>query len=183
MAIDVDAWDWSRIVVIGTSCAGKTTLARALASHLDIPHVELDALHWLPGWRERADDQFRRLIAARTAGTRWVVDGNYRKVTMDLVWPRATVIVWLNYDFALVLRRGLWRTLRRSITAEELFAGNRESLVRALFWHDSILWWIVRTHRRRGRDYAALCAKGRHPILELKRPAEAERLLATLAPA
>ena len=127
-----DKTNWSRIVVVGTSCSGKTTLARALASRLDAPHVELDALYWLPGWRNRSDDEFRDLVAAQTAGTRWVVDGNYRRVARALLWPRASVIVWINYPLALVLWRGLRRTFRRAITAEELFGGNRESLQRAL---------------------------------------------------
>jgi adenylate kinase family enzyme len=36
----------SRVIVIGTSCAGKTMFARSLADALSCPHVELDALHW-----------------------------------------------------------------------------------------------------------------------------------------
>lgn len=172
--------DWSRIVVVGTSCAGKTTLARALASRLGVPHVELDALYWLPDWRQRPDDEFRELVAAHTAGASWVVDGNYRRVTKALLWPRASAILWLDYPFALVLWRALRRTLRRCITAEELFSGNRESLGRSLLSRDSILWWILRTHRRRRRDYGALCAEGRHPIVGLRHPADARRLLAGL---
>ncbi len=39
-----------RIAIIGNSGAGKSTLARALSKRLGIPHVELDALNWRPGW-------------------------------------------------------------------------------------------------------------------------------------
>ena len=31
-----------RVVVIGSSCAGKTTFARELAGLLNVPHIELD---------------------------------------------------------------------------------------------------------------------------------------------
>ena len=41
-----------RIVVLGTTGSGKTTVARALAQGLTIPHVELDALRWDPNWTE-----------------------------------------------------------------------------------------------------------------------------------
>ena len=35
-----------RIVVVGTSGAGKTTLARRIAALLVLPHIELDVLIW-----------------------------------------------------------------------------------------------------------------------------------------
>ena len=37
-----------RIVVIGTSGAGKTILAKRVASALNLPCIELDSLHWGP---------------------------------------------------------------------------------------------------------------------------------------
>jgi adenylate kinase family enzyme len=56
-----------RIVVIGTSGAGKTTLARRIAVRLNLPHIELDAINWQAGWRDldRHDrDEFRRRVTA-----------------------------------------------------------------------------------------------------------------------
>jgi GTPase SAR1 family protein len=40
-----------RIVVVGTSGAGKTTLARRIAAQLQLPHIELDAINWQSEWR------------------------------------------------------------------------------------------------------------------------------------
>ncbi|HHE71902.1 MAG TPA: hypothetical protein ENL34_06450 [Chloroflexi bacterium] len=37
------------MIVIGTSCSGKTTFAAQLAEALGIPHIELNRLHRLPG--------------------------------------------------------------------------------------------------------------------------------------
>ncbi len=39
-----------RVSVVGTSCSGKTTFAKNLARLLNIEHIELDAIHWLPDW-------------------------------------------------------------------------------------------------------------------------------------
>ena len=48
-----------RIHVTGNSCSGKSTLASQLASTLDVPLVELDALNWQPGWVGLADYRSR----------------------------------------------------------------------------------------------------------------------------
>jgi adenylate kinase family enzyme len=121
------AGSMNRVVVIGTSCAGKTAFARSLACALSFPHVELDALFWQPNWTPRPSEEFRKLVAQELSQGCWVTDGNYN-VVRDLVWSRATTVIWLNYVFPLVLWRALTRTVRRVMTQEELFSGNRESL-------------------------------------------------------
>lgn len=171
-----------RVVVVGTSCSGKTTLAAAIAARLGSPHVELDALHWLPDWVERPADEFRALVDEATSGERWAADGNYSRVR-DLVWGRATHVVWLNYSYPLVLWRAFSRTFRRVVTREELFSGNRESLRLALFDRESILLWVITTYHRRRRDYRQLCRSANFPgveFIELRHPRESDALLASL---
>jgi adenylate kinase family enzyme len=174
-----------RVIVVGTSCCGKTTFSTLLAEMLRCPHVQLDALHWGPNWVAKPTDEFRRLVEEAVWPARWVVDGNYR-VVRDVIWPRATAVIWLNYDFSTVFRRGLMRTLRRSLSAEELYSGNRESLRRALLSRDSILWWVISTFRQRRRQYRELLQTRPFPQLEwteLRKPLEAERFLQALRPA
>jgi adenylate kinase family enzyme len=170
----------ARVVVVGCSGSGKTTLARHLASELRVPHVELDALHWAPEWQPRPLPDFLRDADAATRGEGWVVDGNYRP-TRDVVWPRATAVVWLNFGFPTVFGRTLWRTARRVATRESLYAGNRESLWRTLTSRDSILWWVMTSYRRRRREFRALRDDGTYSHLawfELTRPRESARFLA-----
>ena len=64
-----------RIIVIGTSCSGKTTLALKLAAKFDIPHIELDQLYWLPEWKQRPADEFRPLVQEAVAAERWISCG------------------------------------------------------------------------------------------------------------
>ncbi len=130
-----DALLLSRVVVVGCSGSGKSTFARALACAWNLPWVELDGLYWGPDWQPRPEEAFLHDVDVATRGERWVVDGNYRR-TRDIVWPRATTVVWLNYRFAKVFGRSLRRTVRRSVTHEALFAGNRESLWRSFATRD-----------------------------------------------
>jgi adenylate kinase family enzyme len=171
--------DLRRVAVVGTSCAGKTTFAAALAAKLQIPHIELDALHWRVGWVPAPPEVFRQAVATATSAERWVSDGNYG-VVRDLVWGRATAVIWLDYPFATVLWRALYRTARRALLREELYSGNRETFRKALLSRDSILWWVVTTHRQRQREFPMLFEQAAFAHLEvavLKRPGDAESFL------
>ena len=61
-----------RILVIGTSCAGKTTLSRRLGAILQTPVIELDELHWDQNWQEKPDEQFARLVREATSAPAWI---------------------------------------------------------------------------------------------------------------
>lgn len=176
--------DLSRTVVIGTSSSGKTTFARNLASHLGVDHTDLDSLFWLPGWQEREDDDFRARVAAWAVRECWVVDGNYTRVR-DLLWPRATAVIWLDYPFFLVLWRSLKRTVRRAVTGEEICNGNRETLRKSFLSRDSILLWVIQTHAKNRKRYAATFEDWAYPNavkIRLKTPAEAAALLGRVKP-
>ncbi len=140
-----------RIVVIGTTCAGKTTLARILAERLHVPHIELDALYWGPGWEALPTETFRSAVVKALSGDAWTTDGNYSKAR-DIIWGRADTLVWLDYPFTVVLWRLLTRTLRRVITREVLWNNNRETWKGAFFSRDSLFVWAIQSHTRRRRQ-------------------------------
>lgn len=115
-----------RIIVIGTTGSGKTTLARAIACRLRLPHGEQDAWNHLAGWQEAPLPQFRVAVDTFTAQPGWVMDGNYSKAR-DIGWARADTLVWLDYPAQVVFWRVLTRTLRRVVGRQELWNGNRET--------------------------------------------------------
>jgi adenylate kinase family enzyme len=168
----------TRVVVVGTSCSGKTTFARRLASILGTHCFELDSLYWAPGWTRRPDFQQEVLAAAQQP--RWVIDGNYSGAR-DIIWRRCTAIVWLNYSFARVFSQALHRTMRRVVIGERLYGGNRETIGNTLFDVETPLWLVVRTHGKRRREFPELFGRpeyGHATIVQLRAPAAAETFLA-----
>lgn len=171
-----------RINVIGTSCSGKTTLARALAARLDLPYVELDALFWGPDWTPVPDDTFRARVTAAASQPRWVIDGSY-SVIRPITWGRADTVVWLDYAMPLLLSRWARRTAARIRSREECWpgTGNRESIRNALRT-DGLLFWIIRTHRpRRRRVLEALTERPDLRVVRVRSPLETQRWLDSLA--
>ncbi len=177
----------SRIVVVGTTGSGKTTVARRLAQLLGVPHIELDALNWQPNWVGLAEhdlQEFRRRVdTAVDASNDWVTDGNYR-VVRDIVWGHAANVVWLDYPLWLIMWRLFRRTVRRAWTREELWNGNRESFRKGFLSRDSLFLWALQSHSRRRREYPVLLAQPEHAHLRVFRhrwPRETERWLRRLA--
>ena len=132
-----------RVSVVGIPGAGKSTLTRRLATLLDVPSIELDALHFQPNWVVVAPEEFVERTAAVTSGEGWVVDGNYSSVQPTVVWPAADTVVWLDLSRPVVMTRLVRRTLARLITRRPLWNGNRERLANVLSWDPdrSILRW------------------------------------------
>ena len=169
-----------RIAVVGTSCSGKTTFSRQLATLLGLTHIELDSLFWTPNWVGRPVPEFCRLVEQEIATDSWITDGNFYFVR-NIVWSRATTVIWLNYSFPIVFARAISRTVRRAWTQEEVFSsGNYESFRRAFLSTDSIPLWVVRTFWRNRRDYKALQKSDKWPhlsFIELQHPKQANAFL------
>lgn len=142
--------------MVGCSGSGKTTLAAGLAARLDARHVELDAIYHQPGWTELPEEEFRRRVDEATSVGRWVVDGNYSAVH-DVVWSKADTVVWFDLPWPVVLSRTVRRTIRRVITREELWNGNREPLSNLWSFNPqkSIIAWAATRHRVYHRRYLA----------------------------
>jgi len=167
-----------RIHVVGTSGSGKTTLAKQIAAQLQMPHIEMDALHWDADWTSVSTEVFRQRLELALAGDRWVIDGNYSRVR-DLVWSRADTVVWLNYPFWLVLSRIVRRTLWRGLTRQELWNGNRESLSKT-FSQDSMILWMLKTYEKKRRQYPIWFQQpeaAHLKVVELRSPQAAETWL------
>jgi adenylate kinase family enzyme len=177
----MSTFPYQRVVVVGVTSSGKSTLAERLARRFNLYYIELDALHWEPNWRGAPLEIFRARVEEATQAERWVVAGNYHTVR-DLVWPKAEAVIWLDYPFLTVLWQLTRRTFKRWWARELLWGTNREPLWNHFkFWsNESLYKWLFQTYWRRKREYPMLLAQPEHchlTLIRLKHPRETEAWL------
>lgn len=171
-----------RVIVVGTTGSGKTTVAATLAQRCALPHIELDQLYWTEGWEPADPELFRDRIEDAITGDDWVVCGNYYTTTADITWPRADTVVWLDFPRSLVMRRVMWRTVRRVVSRRSLWNGNRETL-RGALGRESIIRWAWQSHRRNHERYGSMTTDPQFASLHwirLRSPDEVKQFLADL---
>ena len=100
-----------RVMVIGNSGTGKSTLAAGIAKHLELENISIDRdVTWLPGWIVRDMQEQRTVMASKAAGDRWVMDGTSLS-SFDLRLPRADLVLWLRAPSLFAL----WGVLSRAM--------------------------------------------------------------------
>jgi hypothetical protein len=172
-----------RLLILGRTGSGKTTLGRELAAALEVPHVELDALYFGPDLSTVPLPVLRERTRVAIAGDDWVIDGN-KSAVRDLVWPRADTVVWLDYPLAVSLwrlaRRALWRTSALKEQAATGGGGGR-SLASQLLTAAKGVLTALRSHRGQRRRYPRMFSDpaNRHlAVLRLRSPRATRRWLA-----
>jgi adenylate kinase family enzyme len=170
-----------RVNVKGISGSGKSTFAAELARRLELPYIELDALHHGPNWSEPTSEEFRERVRDAMAAVPegWVIDGNYEGKLGETVLSEADTIVWLDLPFR-TKARWLWkRSFHRIRNDVELWNGNRESWRGVLWGRDALFWWMVKGHFRHRRQWPSRFA-GDERVVRLRSVAEAKAWLGRL---
>jgi adenylate kinase family enzyme len=163
-----------RIAVIGSCCSGKTTFAAELAEILGVAHVELDALHHGPNWREASAEELQaRVDEALASLNGWVTDGNYMHKLGTRVIDEADMVVWLDLPLRTLLPRIYRRSRRRMRERVELWHPGNFETWRGIWVLSS---YTIRTHHRR-RRYWPSRFQGK-TVVRLRSSAEADAWLA-----
>jgi adenylate kinase family enzyme len=171
-----------RILIVGTTGSGKTTLGLKLSSILGIPATDLDELYWLPEWKGRPEDEFKKSVMDVIEKDTWIISGNY-SIVRDLIVARADTVIWLDYSFV----RNFWqifsRSIHRVVSQKSICNGNRETLAK-LFSKDSIMLWFFNTFHDRRRRYGEMISEWRQSgkeCIHLRSPGEAADFLTARA--
>lgn len=145
-----------RIIIIGPSGAGKTTLSMQLSELLKISHTELDSIQHQENWRPLDKEEFVARVNNIARQPEWIFCGNYfTRLGMEF-WKQADTIIWCDYSFPVVAGRLFRRTLKRTMTREELWNGNREGFYTNFFTKESILVWMLRSWNKQKKRYGKI---------------------------
>jgi adenylate kinase family enzyme len=163
-----------RILVAGTSGAGKTTLAARIGGILQITHTEIDALFHGPAWVPRAT--FMADVERLAAGPQWVTEWQYGAVR-ELLGDRADLVVWIDLPRRSVMRQVIMRTLGRQWHRKVLWNGNVEPPLRTILTDpEHVVRWAWSTHPRTASNVLQLQQRRPGlPIVRLRTRSEVER--------
>ncbi|WP_080761233.1 AAA family ATPase [Rhizobium rhizogenes] len=163
-----------RILVIGCSGGGKSTLSQKICGRLDLPYVSMDRnFFWLPGWVKRDKAEERALIAAKVAEERWLIDGTAPS-SFDLRLPRTELVLWVHMPRWLCMRGALSRAVRwLGRSRPDMAPGCRERI------DGEFLRYIWDWERKFApKVLAGLAQHGPHvPVFQLKSRGEMRQLL------
>src|SRR5690242_2520155 len=94
----------------------------------------------------RHDPEFVRQLTEVIQAKAWVIDGNYER---ERVWKRATHLVRLDYERAVIMARVISRSVLRAFLRTGLWAGSRERWRHMLHPSHPIRWALSTWERRR----------------------------------
>ena len=165
-----------KVLVIGCSGVGKTTLAARVSQKTGLPFTATDPFYWRAHWQLASTESVVHSVDEATRRPAWVLDGNFDG-QRELVWRRADTIVWLDYPLWRVLPQVVTRNLGLWLSQKPTWSGNRMTWKRA--W--SGVRHALRSHELKHRNYPAYLSEFPNVrVLRFRHPGEADAWLATL---
>jgi adenylate kinase family enzyme len=99
-----------KIIVIGSSGAGKSTFARRLGEATGLEVIHLDRLYWKPNWTETPKDEWRKTVERIVRGDSWIIDGNFGG-TLEPRFEACDTVIFLEMPPAVCVYRILKRVV------------------------------------------------------------------------
>lgn len=128
-----------RIMIIGFSGGGKSTLARKMGEILGIEPTHFDRLHWLPNWVESTREYKREMVKPVLERDRWIIDGNYRHIYWQERLELADTVIFIDVNRFTCLHQA-WKRSRiyKGKTRPDMGEGCIEKIdlefVKWVFW-------------------------------------------------
>jgi adenylate kinase family enzyme len=133
-----------KILIVGYAASGKSTFARKLRDHYNLPLLHIDTVSFDPGWvdvdRAVVEERIRAFMKDHDD---WVIDGLYRRLATERFDMCDQLFI---FDFNRF--RCLWSAITRRIKyhnkeRESVAPGCKEKL------DPGFIWWILHTGRKK----------------------------------
>jgi adenylate kinase family enzyme len=111
-----------RIMILGPSNAGKSTLARALNVRLKIPTYHLDKEFWQENWTELPFAEMNVKHSKLISKDEWIIDGGWPQTRESRVKRAGTVII-MDIPRRVIIRRWLIRVWKNRGTVRDDMGG------------------------------------------------------------
>ncbi len=165
-----------RVMVVGCSGAGKTTLAQKISEWSELPLINLDSYYWSPGWTATSCTEWREQVEQLSVAPEWIMDGNYW-TTFAVRMRYADTLIWLDYSRRICLWRVLKRTMRWFGRSRPELPGCPERFTWSFLRH---VWCFRSEYRPRILD--AIRQFGSHlRVIQVANGDDADEFLAELA--
>lgn len=99
-----------KILILGNGASGKTTLAKTLSTHLNIPLLHLDSVYWINGWKHNDRSFFSKSVNNFLNKEKWVIEGT-PMFEIEKRISAADTIIFLDFKPITCLKRALTRSL------------------------------------------------------------------------
>lgn len=99
-----------RIIIIGNSGSGKTTISCQLGELLKLPVVHLDKEYWKEGWVRPPKEEWNEKIKTLVSNSEWIMDGIFSD-SLEIRLIRADTVIFLDYNRFVCLYGALKRWL------------------------------------------------------------------------
>lgn len=86
---------FKRLLFVGCSGSGKSTVSRKLQSITKIPVIHLDQIYWQANWQKKERSLFLNELTQELMQPEWIIDGNFDS-TLELRLQYADCIIFLD---------------------------------------------------------------------------------------
>jgi len=161
--------DYRKIVIFGSSGAGKSYLSRRIAELTGYPSYHLDAELLKPGWIMLEHNESVARQNEIISGNKWIIEGNYKK-TMELRYVAADLVIFIDVGrfrriVSVLRRRGQKRPeLPDYFKDYRLFSKENVEFLKIVWSHDKATRKAVFSMREKYPNTPFLHVKGRREV-------------------
>lgn len=94
-----------KIIIMGNSSSGKSSLAKRLAQEFNLPHLDLDTLAWKPEKTPIRHDlsvSLKEIMTFINNSKNWVIEGCYGDLIENIL-PYTELLIYLNLEVNICL--------------------------------------------------------------------------------